>query len=256
MSTKLQPIFILFSIIQQFSGGTVIRGYVLKIFGQLFLENHTTLICHPIPLSAYLSAIIIGMLRLVSSLCLSYLLVFFRRRMMYLTSACGSILSLGIYSTTLLLLEHQSDWNTGISQTMLSWSSLVSASCIVFSANLGVQPMPLLMSSELYPSDVRALCKGISRALTCLFTIISLKLFPILEKHLHLSGSFYFYCGVILCGLPIVMLVLPETKDLSMNQITRLFRKEETKKSVPSILLEKLFLFYLFLFKPQYSPVE
>ena len=45
------------------------------------------------------------------------------------------------------------------SQSLLTWLALVSASCLVFSVNLGLQPMPLLLSSELYPPDLRAACK-------------------------------------------------------------------------------------------------
>ena len=159
--------------IQQFSGATVIRGYVVKIFGEVFnretvkmLDNNLTSLCEcdcthgpPLSQSAYLSAIIIGIIRLAASLSLTYLLVLYRRRMMYLASACGTILSLGLFSTILLLSDHLVDWDTGISQTVLTWLSLVAACCLVFSVNLGVQPMPLLMSSELYPSDVRAFCK-------------------------------------------------------------------------------------------------
>ena len=108
--------------------------------------------------SAYISAIIIGLIRLVASLSLTYLLVHFRRRSLYLASALGTILSLATFSTILLLSEHLIDWELGIPQTALSWLSLVSACCLVFSVNLGVGPMPYLMSSELYPSDIRAFC--------------------------------------------------------------------------------------------------
>ena len=58
--------------------------------------------------------------------------------------------------------------------SVLTWLSLVFACCLVFSVNLGVQPMPLLMSSELYPPDIRAACK-VSRQLKSLF-MLSLKL--------------------------------------------------------------------------------
>ena len=109
--------------------------------------------------SAYISAIIIGIIRLLASLALTYLLVHFKRRSLYLISAMGNILSLAIFSTILLLSDHLRDWKIGIPQTLLSWLSLASACCIVFSVNLGIQPMPLLMSSELYPSNIRAFCK-------------------------------------------------------------------------------------------------
>ena len=57
--------------------------------------------------------------------------------------------------------------------------------------------------------------------------VVSLKLFPLLESSLHLSGSFYIYCGVVMCGLPLIMLVLPETKDLSICHINTMFVKKQ-----------------------------
>ena len=117
----------------------------------------------PISKTAYLSAVIIGIIRLLASLSLTYLLVRFKRRSMYLASSCGTILSLMAFSTILMLSDHMIDWNTGLSQDVLTVLSLISACFIVLSVNLGVQPMPLLMSSELYPSEHRAFCKVLNQ---------------------------------------------------------------------------------------------
>ena len=69
--------------------------------------------------------------------------------------------------------------------------------------------------------------QGISRALTCLFMVISLKLFPIMEKQLHLSGSFYLYSSILTFSLPIIMFFMPETKNLSIYEINDLFIKNK-----------------------------
>ena len=66
-----------------------------------------------------------------------------------------------------------------------------------------------------------------SRSLTCLLMVVSLKVFPLVEASLHLSGAFYLYCGVVLAGLPLALLALPETKDLSIHQINNLFREKQ-----------------------------
>ena len=60
--------------------------------------------------------------------------------------------------------------------------------------------------------------------------VVSLKLFPFLESSLHLSGSFFLYLGVVVCGLPFIMLVLPETKDLSISQINTMFVNKISNK--------------------------
>ena len=147
----------------------MIRGYAVKIFGEIFNREavgNSSHLCQcdcvtgdPLSQSAYISAILISVIRLLASLSLTYLLVIFKRRRLYLASACGTIISLAMFATILLLSDHLADWQVPIPQTTLTYLSLVSACTLVFSVNLGVQPMPLLISSELYPPDLRSFCK-------------------------------------------------------------------------------------------------
>ena len=81
------------------------------------------------------------------------------RRRLYAISASGNILSLSLFATILYFSDHLIMWDLEHAEDILNWSSVVSACLLVFSASLGVQPMPLLMSSELFPADVRAICK-------------------------------------------------------------------------------------------------
>ena len=149
-----------FSIIQQFSGATAIRGYVVKIFGEIFSHHDKEAIdsCE-ISKSAYTSAIITGVIKMVAGITLTYLLVRVRRRTMFLVSAICSGFSLVMFSSILFISEKGQNLDVGGGDELLSWMSLLAASLFVFSVNLGVQPLPILMSSELYPSTTRAFCK-------------------------------------------------------------------------------------------------
>jgi facilitated trehalose transporter len=169
-------IVMILSIVQQFSGATVIRGFVVKIFGKVFLKpgdntlqtnKNGTYDCgtEEVPMIsrlANLSAILIAVVRLFASLILAKLLVKIPRRSLYAASAVGTVLSLAFFATTLLISDHAVPWQLENSEDLLNWSSVMSACLLVFSVNMGVQPMPLLMSSELFPAEVRALCKVIS----------------------------------------------------------------------------------------------
>ena len=66
--------------------------------------------------------------------------------------------------------------------------------------------------------------------MTCLLIVASLKMFPVLVERLQMYGCFYLYCGVVTTTLPLIMLVLPETKDLSLSQINFMFRNSEEEK--------------------------
>ena len=82
-------IILLLSVAQQFSGATILRGYVVKIFGAVFSprmnqlhDNITSPMCEcdcdggpPLSQYAYYSAILVGAVRLIASLSLTSLLV-------------------------------------------------------------------------------------------------------------------------------------------------------------------------------------
>ena len=57
--------------------------------------------------------------------------------------------------------------------------------------------------------------------------VLTLKMFPLLVSSLKMSGCFFLYGGVVVVGLPLAMLTLPETKDLSLSQINKIFMEEK-----------------------------
>ena len=140
---------------------------MVKIFGEVFtnsLSSSSDVCPGPNLLSSlaqppYLSATILGLIRLLTSVLLTWLLLLASRRSMFVASALGTVASLALFASLLLVSDNLDTWGLSISPATLSWLSLTSASCLVFSANLGVLPLPLLLSSELYPPDIRAFCK-------------------------------------------------------------------------------------------------
>ena len=103
----------------------------------------------------------------MASLSLTSLLVRFKRRHLYLASAVATVCSLAVFGTTLLFATHLEHWHLEEQAVIIDWSSVVFGCILVFFVNLGVQPMANLMTSELFPAEVRALCKvGASETLS------------------------------------------------------------------------------------------
>lgn len=86
----------------------------------------------------------------------------------------------------------------------------------------------MLLSSELFPSEVRAFCKGITRSFACVLLVLSLKYFPDMEYSLTFYGTFYLFAGILLFSLPVVYFTLPETKDLGLELIQYYFTEPKT----------------------------
>ena len=160
-------IIVFLSIVQQFSGVSVIRAYSVAIFDTVFsnttsYSNATLLggsseVCHHTSTMAYFSAIVIGLCRLLASLSLARILMTFSRRTMYFVSLVLTILCLFLFSTFSFLI---SSWEGLVEDVFsLQVASLFSSCLLVISVQLGVQTLPLLLSGELFPADVRATCK-------------------------------------------------------------------------------------------------
>lgn len=237
-------IIVCLSIVQHFSGVSVVRAYVVKIFDEVFSEhlNITTaveLIAPNVTTNmtvcqgenqtsklAYISAVIIGLFRLVASLTLANLLRKYKRRCMYFFSmflTIGSLITFATMSYFSSTLDHQSPY-----YNILKWGCLVSTCSLAFSVQLGVQTLPFLLSGELFPSDVRATIKGLTRAITCIFLVLLLKFYPFLESNFTMHGTFYFFAGVLTFFIPIIFYILPETKDLGLEMIQHYFTPTDT----------------------------
>ena len=102
----------------------------------------------------------------------------------------------------------------------------------MFSVQLGIQTLPFLLSGELFPSDIRAFCKGLTRSFACLLLIGSLKMFPSLENAIGIHGTFYCFSAVMLVCTPVIYCILPETKDLSLEVIEHYFLPNHTMLSL------------------------
>ena len=106
--------------------------------------------------------------------------------------------------------------------------------------------MPHLLSGELYPKDLRAKGKSISRAITCVFFMVTLKLYLPLKNAISDFGVFYLFAGVILVSVPLICFksicknqddqnqasnwfYMPETKDVPLEDIQYLYIKKVNK---------------------------
>ena len=159
-------------VIQQFSGMSVLRAYVVKIFDEIFnggggktadINHHNSIFpsnssitvtlssnasaspsddCQNgdqgVTTKAYISAIVMGFCRMAASLLLSKLLRIYRRRAMYFVSAAATTLSIVAFATCNFLVSNVEDLSVTL-EAALNWASLATACALVFSVQLGVQ---------------------------------------------------------------------------------------------------------------------
>ena len=134
-------------------------------------------------------------------------------------------------------------------RAILKWVSLLTACCLVFAVQLGIQTLPFLLSGELFPSDIRAFCKGITRSFACILLIGGLKMFPTLENTIGIHGTFYSFSAVMILCTPVIYCVVPETKDMSLEMVENYFLPNRTRFYVDLIrYYSKCFVITIYLF--------
>jgi MFS family permease len=232
-------IIMLMSIVQMFSGASVIRGYVIKIFDTIFdpdkgkhdmnmtmLINATNISNMTIPLCidkvdkwAYLSGIIIGIFRFASTVSLARLLYKFKRRTMYLISMILTFCGLLCFA----LFTRLSDVQEIVA---FRWLCLAAVCFIVFAVQLGVQTLPFMYSGELFPADVRVILKSVSRCFTTILLMITLKIFPEVVYRISLPGTFLGFAIILGSFFPLMWYILPETKGVDLENVQKFFKKQ------------------------------
>merc|ERR1711970_1015321 len=198
---------------------------LLFIFTQVFsLTDGNSTSCvkiNTVSHMAYISGIATDSTRILASLCLARLLVKFKRRTLYIGSMILSVLGLLLFALFSFLADQ-----TG--QKIFGWLSLMSMILLVAAIDLGVQGLAQLMSGEIFPSDIRVICKGIYRAVLTVFVLISLKLFPSIIYTISMSATFLMFGILLAMFLPPLWILLPETKGLDLETIQKNFMKRRS----------------------------
>ena len=60
-------------------------------------------------------------------------------------------------------------------------------------------------------------------------------MFPFMEEHLYIYGISYMFGSIMLLFMPVVFLIMPETKDLSLDKIRKFFTSEASVFSMWSL---------------------
>ncbi|XP_035428660.2 facilitated trehalose transporter Tret1-2 homolog isoform X2 [Spodoptera frugiperda] len=92
-------------------------------------------------------------------------------------------------------------------------------------ASVGYYMLPFLMASEIYPLQVRGILAGLTVFVAGLLISGSIKLTPTLLDSIGLSYTMVIFGICSLIGVIYIYLVLPETKNLTLQEIEEYYNK-------------------------------
>ncbi|KAG6794506.1 facilitated trehalose transporter Tret1 isoform X1 [Apis mellifera caucasica] len=199
----------LYFLIYQWSGTNVITFYAVEIFN----DSGATI-------NKYLAAVILGIIRLISTIAACILCRKSGRRPLTMVSSIGcglSMVGLGGY------MWLKSYWTANNLPFVATWIPVLCIFSYTIACTLGFLVIPWIMIGEVYPVQVRGIIGGLTTMAAHSFIFTVVKTYPYLTSILTTHGTFIFYGCISLFGTIYFYLCLPETKDKTLQEIEDYF---------------------------------
>lgn len=206
---KPYTLLFLYFLIYQFSGTNVLTFYAVEIFK----DSGTTL-------NKYLAAVILGIVRLISTIvaCIACRRCGRRPLTMVSSVGCGlSMIGLGGY---MWLKEY---WVMNQLPLVATWFPVLCIFMYTITCTLGFLVIPWIMIGEVYPVQVRGIIGGLTTMTAHSFIFVVVKTYPFLANALTRHGTFILYGCISLFGTIYFYICLPETKGKTLQEIEDYF---------------------------------
>ncbi|KAK9508397.1 hypothetical protein O3M35_005968 [Rhynocoris fuscipes] len=192
-------------VFQQISGIDSIVFYTVTIFQ----ESGSTL-------GEYAATILVGFVQLIATIISIFLIDYFGRKPLLLTS--GLFMSLAMIGLgTYFYLYVRGKAST------LGLLPLISQLIFIASYSIGYCSIPFILMGELLPLKYRSLLSSISGAFNLGSMFVVIKTFPDLADVLGSAGAFWIYALCCFISCIFVYFFLPETKGKTLEDIQRYF---------------------------------
>ncbi|EDS35465.1 sugar transporter [Culex quinquefasciatus] len=201
-------ILLVFFFTMQFSGVNIVAFYSISLMQTTIGSN----------INEYLAMLIVDLVRVITSLVACMLLRVVGRRPLAMLSGCGTTISLAGLS---IFLYFQT--SIPVYQN-LSWMSLIFLISYIIFVGIGLFPLPWCMSGEIFPVATRGIGSGLTSSFNFISFFVVIKTGPSLFAAFGTNGTFMIYGIISLLGTLVLYMILPETKNRTLQQIEETFR--------------------------------
>lgn len=195
---KVLIIGISLAVLQQWSGINIIFNYAEEIYRNAGYGLSGTLF----------NIVITGAINLVFTLLALGLVDHFGRRALMLWGCAGIAVSHAVLGFT---------YRAGIKGLPI----LVMTLCTIACYALSLAPVTWVLISEIFPNRVRGLAISVAVSALWIASFLLTFTFPILNRSLGASGTFWIYGAICLVGFFFVLARVPETKGKTLEEIER-----------------------------------
>jgi len=180
-----------------------------------------------------LAPVFVGIVRVLSSGFSSLIMKNASRKILFII--CMLVVALGnatLATYSFLKAKHEETLDPDLAfLNSLGWLPLVVIIISLTCHSLGCLPVIMLLTGELYPTDIRTLCVGISHSIASTFGAVSVKTYPYQLEALKFYGTFYLYCGANVAAMLWGLFTIPDNRGLSLVRVEENYESQtkETK---------------------------
>ena len=142
------------------------------------------------------------------------------RKFLLCVSSTAMSLSLAILG---LAIYANGDGTNLFANELPSWLPLACVTLYMAVDPLGLSSIPFVYMAEFYSGELRSLLSGITIGLSNLELFIVVKTFPMLSATYGDGMTFWIYSGFCLAAAIFTLLIIPETKGKSLEEIEEYF---------------------------------
>lgn len=193
---------IMLTIIQQFSGISVLLSYMQSIFVATGSE-----------IPSEISSIIIAAVLLLASALTPLVVDRLGRRPILLFSTLTTSISQGIIGLYFYLENNKYD------AAAISWLPLFSLIIYMLSFNLGIGPLPWVIMGEMFPPNLKSIAASIIVASNSFLAFFTAIIFPYFIIYCGMAVSFWIFSICCMAGCIFIHFFVLETKGKSLNEI-------------------------------------
>lgn len=159
------------------------------------------------------ATILVGAVQVIATFASSLVVDKLGRRILLLIS------SLFISVSTFLLAVYFSISQKGEINDVLVFLPVVALSIFMIAYSLGLGPLPWVMSSEIFPIEIKSISTSVAGTVNWLLAFILTKFYFEIAQVIQKDGVFYLFSIVSLHGLFFIYFLVPETKGKTFTEI-------------------------------------
>ncbi|XP_059490948.1 facilitated trehalose transporter Tret1-like [Neocloeon triangulifer] len=166
-------------------------------------------------LSPGVASVVIAGVMVLATLCATMMVDKAGRKPLLLLSAAAMAVCLAALSFSFAYTvdagEEKPDW--------LNWLPVLSVAIYIVVFSIGFGPIPWMMMGELFSASAKSPASALVASFNWALAFAVTKGFQSLVAALGSAGAFAFFSGVCMVGCSFVVLIVPETKGRSIEQI-------------------------------------